>query len=47
MWTWLHTEYYQDTAYAFVYQITNLTFLSNKYSSSDSLASFILSFKSE
>ena len=46
MWTWLRTEYYRDTAYAFVYQITNLTSLSSSYINSDCLASFISKFES-
>jgi CRISPR/Cas system-associated endonuclease/helicase Cas3 len=47
MWTWLHTEYYQDTAYTFVYPITNLTSLLPKFTTSDPLASFLSSFEKE
>jgi hypothetical protein len=47
IWTRLSTEYYWDTVYVFVYQITNLTSLSIKFSTSDSLASIISYFQTE
>jgi len=35
MWTWLHTKYYRDSAFALVSQIMNLVTLSTQYSGTD------------
>jgi hypothetical protein len=47
MWILLGTKYYRNTAYVFVNQITCLILLLTKYTTSDSLASFISSFKTK
>jgi hypothetical protein len=45
MWTWLHTEYYRDSAYVLVAQIMNLVFLPTLYSGNN-LSEFISKFES-
>jgi len=46
MWTWLHTEYYRNSAYALVSQIMNLVSLPTQYSDSD-LPGIISKFESQ
>jgi len=45
MWTWLHTEYYRDSAFALVSQIMYLVSLPTQYSGTD-LPGFISKFES-
>jgi len=46
MWTWLRTEYYRDSAFAYVSQIMNLVSLPSQYSGTD-LPGFISKFESQ
>jgi len=46
MWTWLHTEYHRDSAFALVSQIMNLVSIPTQYSGTD-LPGFISKFQSQ
>ena len=47
VWNWLYTEFYRDSAYAMVNQITTLSSLSTKYDPSKPITKFISLFEAE